>query len=411
MNKEPMTLERALAGVEAVKKNTALTLFGIDDEIEKAALGMFTSVPYAREDDGTLFMDLAPAPVIMTARHGVGKTALARNMAFSINGNFCFVGGQPEMSAGKLIGQDIYFGGQFFFVEGDIYVHVLLFDEITRTPPKIFGPVFQTQEERVAIVHTFDQKLKKIVNKRIPLTPISDDPADKRLFFWPIATGNPFEQEGTYELPEAMWDRYSIHFSIDYPDREKEKLIDSKNVAGQNKPIIRPVITLEEAYEIGLFFTQVHLSPEVVEYIQRLTENSRPREKGKTEKRVSAPKRLRDDIDMYVKVGTSPRFKYHYNAIVRTLAGFRGRLYATLDDVKDAYYLVGAHRILLDRKAKGRRITKMEIAEQILRLTPLPDYDSKSTVSLTENPATKNAWGRFWNRIHSLTEGQNAVHP
>lgn len=374
MNKEPMTLDRVLAGVNAVKKNTALTLFGIDDDIEKAALGMFSFVPYAREDEGSLFMDFAPAPVIMTARHGVGKTALARNMAFSIDGKFCFVGGQPEMSAGKLIGQDVYAGGQFFFAEGDIYVHVLLFDEITRTPPKIFGPLFQTFEERVAIVHTFDQNFGKVVNKRMPLTPISNDQGEKRLFFWPIATGNPYEQEGTYELPEAMWDRFCIHFGIDYPDREKEKLIDSENVAGDNKPIIKPVITLQEAREIGLFFTKVRLGSEVKEYIQRLTENSRAREKGKSEQRNFAPQELRDDIDAYVKVGTSPRYNYHFKAVVRTLAGFRGRLYATLDDVKDAYYLVGAHRLVLDRKAKGRRITKMEIAEQILRLTPLPDY-------------------------------------
>lgn len=405
MNKEPMTLDRALAGVSAVKKNTALTLFGIDDEIEKAALGMFTFVPYDREDEingeKVIYKDFAPAPVIMTARHGVGKTALGRSMAFSINGRFCFVGGQPEMSAGKLIGHDIFFGGQFFFVEGDIYVHVLLFDEITRTPPKIFGPIFQINEERVAIVHTFDPELKRIVNKRIPLTPISDDPADKRLFFWPISTGNPYEQEGTYELPEAMWDRYSIHFGISYPDREKEKLIDSETVTGPNKPIIRPVITLEEAHDIGLFFTQVRLGPEIKEYIQRLTENSRAHEKGEPERRNFAPKRLRDDIDMYVKVGTSPRYNYHFKAIVRTLAGFRGRLYATLDDVKDAYFLVAAHRLVLDRKAKGRRITKMGIAEEILQLTPLPDYGSRSTVSLAENSSTKNAWKIFWDRVYT----------
>lgn len=387
MNKEPMTLERALTGKNTVEKNTALTLFGIDDAIERATLGMFSFVPYEREDEGALFMDFAPAPVIMTARHGVGKTALARNMAFSIDGRFCFVGGQPEMSAGKLIGQDIYAGGQFFFAEGDIYVHVLLFDEITRTPPKIFGPLFQTFEERVAIAHTFDQGLMKVVNKRMPLTPISNNQGEKRLFFWPIATGNPYEQEGTYELPEAMWDRFCIHFGIDYPDREKEKLIDSVNVTGKNKPVIKPVISLEEAREIGLFFTTVRLGPEVIDYIQRLTENSRAREKDKPEHRSHASQKLRDDIDAYVKVGTSPRYNYHFKAVVRTLAGFRGRLYATLDDVKDAYYLVGAHRLVLDRKAKGRRITKMEIAEQILRLTPLPDYNNNSTVSLVGSSA------------------------
>lgn len=405
MAKEPMTLERALAGKNAVVKNTAQTLFGIDNEIEKAALAMFTFVPYDREDEingeKIIYKDFAPAPLIMTARHGVGKTALARNMAFSINGKFCFVGGQPEMSAGKLVGHDVFLGGEFFFVEGDIYVHVLLFDEITRTPPKIFGPVFQTQEERVAVVHTFDPQFRKVVNRRIPLTPIGEYPFDKRLFFWPIGTGNPFEHEGTYELPEAMWDRYSIHFSIDFPDREKEKLIDSETVMGQNKPIIRPVITLEEAHEIGLFFAQVRLGPEIKEYIQRLTENSRPREKNKIEQRIFAPKRLRNDIDMYVEGGTSPRFNYHFKAVVRTLAGFRGRLYATLDDVRDAYLLVAAHRIVLDRKAKGRRITKTEIAEDILRLTPLPDYGSRSTVSLAENIVTKNAWRIFWSRIYS----------
>ncbi|MBI4158459.1 MAG: MoxR family ATPase [Candidatus Yanofskybacteria bacterium] len=374
MSKKPMTLEEALDGVNAVKKNTALTLFGIDNEIEKAALGMFTFVPYEREYEGTLFMDLAPAPVIMTARHGVGKTALARNMAFSINGRFCLIGGQPEMSAGKIMGQDIYAGGEFFFAEGDIYVHVLLFDEITRTPPKIFGPFFQTQEERIAIVHTFDPTLRKIVNKRIPLTPINDpDPSDKRLFFWSIATGNPFEHEGTYEMPEAMWDRFAIHFGIDYPEREKEKLIDSANVYGDNKPVIRPVITLEQAHDIGHFFAaNVRIGPEEMEYIQRLTENSRPREKGKKEKRDFSSRNLRKDIDAYVTAGTSPRYNYQYKSVVRTLAAFRNRLYVTMDDIKDAYYMVATHRIVLNHIARGRNITKHDIASEILLDTPVP---------------------------------------
>ncbi|OGN08632.1 MAG: hypothetical protein A3J46_02940 [Candidatus Yanofskybacteria bacterium RIFCSPHIGHO2_02_FULL_41_11] len=401
MRKKPMTLEEALDRKNAVVKNTAQTLFGIDNEIEKAALGMFTFVPYEREDEGALFMDLAPAPVIMTARHGVGKTALARNMAFSIKGRFCLIGGQPEMSAGKIMGQDIYVGGQFFFVKGDIYVHVLLFDEITRTPPKIFGPIFQTQEERMAIVHTFDTKLKQVVNKRIPLTPINDDdPSDKRLFFWPIATGNPFEHEGTYELPEAMWDRYSIHFGIDYPEREKEKLIDSASVYGENKPVIRPVITLEQAHDTGLFFaTQVQIRPDAMEYIQRLTENSRPREKGKEDKRNFASRRLKKDIDAYVKVGTSPRYSYHFKAVVRTLTGFRGRLYATIDDVKDAYYMVATHRIMLNHVARGRNITQREIASEILGETPIPGLESRSTVGFSGSSVNKG----FANKAQGLS--------
>ncbi|MDP3697898.1 MAG: MoxR family ATPase [Candidatus Taylorbacteria bacterium] len=398
MAKEPMTLEEALDGVNLVKKNTAQTLFGIDDAIEKAALGMFTRVTYTREDNGVLYKDYAPAPVIMTARHGVGKTDLARNMAFSIGGKFSFVSGQPEMSASKIMGRDLYVGGQFFFAEGDINVHVFLFDELPRTPPKVLAPFFQAMEERQAIVDTYDMKQMKVVNKRISLTPINDDPNDKRLFFWPISTGNLFEHEGNYEVPEAMWDRYSIHFGIDYPDREKEKLIDSKNVCGENKPVVKPVISLEKAHAIGLFFAEnVQIGLDAMEYIQCLTENSRPREKNKEERREFAPRNLRNDVDKYVKAGTSPRYNYHYKAIVRSLAAFRGRLYVTLDDVKDAYYLVATHRILLNHVARGRNITQQEMASEILRLTPIPPSGSRSTVSLTGNSEASGFLGSIRN--------------
>ncbi len=391
MRKEPLTLEESLCYVEAVKKNTAQTLFGIDDAIEKAALGMFTRVVYTREDNGILYKDLAPAPIIMTARHGVGKTDLGRNMAFSIGGKFAFIAGQPEMSASKIMGRDIFIQGSFYFAEGDIMTHVLLYDEITRTPPKVLAPFFQTMEERQAIVDTYDMEKKRVVNKRIDLTPISsDDPTDKRLFFWPIATGNPFEQEGTYEVPEAMWDRFAIHFGIDYPEREKEKLIDSKNVYGNNKPTIRPVITLEQAYDVGLFFANnVRIDSDKMEYIQRLTENSRPHEKGKEEKRSFASRRLRNDIDAYIKAGASPRYNYHFKAIVRTLAAFRGRLYVTIDDVKEAYYLVATHRILLNHVARGRSITQHEIASEILQETPVPPSGSRSIISLSTNTGVR----------------------
>lgn len=387
MTKELMTLAEALDGIKAVRDNTAQTLYGIDEEIKYAALGMFTRVAYTREEEGILYKDFAPAPVIITARHGVGKTDLARNMAFSIGGKFSFISGQPEMSASKIIGHDVYVRGEFFFAEGDINTHVLLFDELTRTPPKILATFFQSMEERQAIVETFDMNSMKVINKRTPLTPISDNPNDSRLFFWPIATGNPFEQEGTYEAPEALWDRFSIHFGINYPDREKEKLIDSRNAIQANRRIIKSVISLEQAYEIGRFIAEnVHIGSDVEEYIQRLTENSRPTEKNKKDKRQFAPRKLKQDIDMYVKVGTSPRYKYHFTATVRTLAAFYERLYVTIDDVREAYYLVATHRILLNHIARGRNITQREIAGLILEKTPTPSSGARSAIIVSSKP-------------------------
>ena len=232
MKQEPITLEEALYDISKVKKNAGLTLFGIDNAIENGALGMFCWVAYDREEidkNGVKFIykDYAPAPVIMPAGHGVGKTGLARSLAFSIGGKFAFIAGGPDLSASKIMGTDIFAGGQFYFAEGDINSHVILFDEIPKTPPKVQSPFFQVMEERQAVANTFDNIFMKVVNKRVNLTQINEnDPTDKRLFFWPIATGNPYEQEGNYELPEALWDRFCIHFGIGYPDRKNEKLID-----------------------------------------------------------------------------------------------------------------------------------------------------------------------------------------
>lgn len=402
MSKEPMTLEEANDNVDRFKKNCSLTLFGIPTAIENTALAAFTRVTYTREyldDNGEKisykYKDDAPAPVILMAEPGVGKTDLAGNAAQSIGGKFTFIAGQPDLSVSKIMGRDIYVGGSFSFAEGDILANVVLCDEFTRNPPKLLAAFFQAFEERLAIADTFDHALKRVVNKRMPLTPINpEDPTDKRLYFFPIATGNPFEQEGTYDLPEAMWDRFAIHFGIDYPDRENEKLIDSSTVnSSKNRPVIRPVMTLEKAWEIGKFYQTIEIKQEAMEYIERLMENSRQRKAGKPERRISAPTSLRKFIDEYVTAGLSPRSNYHLKAIVRTFAGFRGRMYVTVDDVKDVFHMVADHRMILNIKAQGRNIKKTEVISRVLGETPIPSVGSKSTVIIDGSKT------RFWNRF------------
>ena len=380
-------LKESLYDVDKIKKNAGLNLKGIPDAIEKGTLGMFSWVAYDREGvdpDGTpiLFKDYAPAPVIMTAGHGVGKTGLGRTMAFSIGGKFVFISGQPDLSSSKIMGRDIFVGDQFYYAKGSINANIVLFDEIPKTPPKVQAPFFQAMEERQAIVDTFDKESKSVVNKRVPLTPIFEDMPDGKLFFWPIATGNPYEQEGNFELPEALWDRFSIHFGIGYPDRESEKLIDSRNFCGPDKPIIRPVITLERAHQIGHFYANnIEIGPDMVEYIERLTENSRHRERDKPELRDHASKSLKRFVDQYTRAGASPRYNFHFKAVVRTLAAFRERLYVTVDDVRDVFHLVATHRMLLNRLAVGRNIKQKDLVNEILKHTPIPPAGSKSMVS------------------------------
>lgn len=372
--------QKALQEVGAIRTEIEQFIFGARRTINNMLLGFFSLVPY---DDGRK-KRLGQAHALVMSPPGYGKTGSARILANTISAKYTFIAGHPEMKVAEILGFDMYHQptGTFFFVKGPIFANIVITDEINRIHPKAQAFNMQAMEERMVVVNSINIEQKRIDNTVHRLTPISDDPNEERLVYWNIATGNPFEQEGTYTIPEAQLDRFSIFFSINLPDREEEKKIRLENVYGddENRPQVKTVMDLVRALEIAHMTTKIRMSESVSEFIMRLIENSRPygvyedKDTGEliySERKFATPE-LRQYVDTYGKAGLSPRSNFHFQAVVKTHAFMNGRDYVSLDDVKYVANLVMTHRVLLKREARARAIKQHHVVEKILKSTEVP---------------------------------------
>lgn len=364
-----------------LQREYRIILIGIDETGDRLIRDVLTGVPYS--EDGR--KKIGKPPTLLMAAPGFGKTDSAVTIASAIDGKFSFIPFHPEMKVSDLLGADIYdpSSGSFYFAEGPIQSsHIVLADEISRGNPKLQACLLQVMEERVAIVSRMDPILKKIISQVKRLVPITDDSEEKRTISWVVGTGNPFEQEGTYPIPEAQLDRFTTCYGIEPPNREDEKKIRLTSVYNpydeKSGPCVQKVTDLEEIYDMTGFIIRYvrpinQLSGDFAnESMQRFVENSRPKVKEKEERRPHAPAELKKFVDNYVKAGLSMRANFHFEAAARTLAFFRRRNFISVDDVKDVARLVMPHRIMLKPLAKGRGIKQHDVVEEILRLTPLP---------------------------------------
>lgn len=371
---------RALTEIGKIVAEIEQFIFGSRRTIENFLLGFFSLVPY---DDGRK-KRLGQAHALVMSPPGYGKTGTARILANTIGGKYAFIAGHPEMKIQEMLGFDMYHqpSGTFFFVKGPIFSNIVITDEINRIHPKAQAFNLQAMEERIVVVNSINVQDRRIDNVTYRLTPISEAVSDERLVYWNIATGNPFEQEGTYSIPEAQLDRFSIFFGINLPDRREEKRIRLENVYGDdtNRPEVKTVMDLSRVLEIAEMITRVRMSESINEYIMRLIENSRPQgiyEDRDTKElivceRASATLKLMEYVDANGKAGLSPRSNFHFQAIVKTHAFMNGRDYVTFDDVKYVARLVMTHRILLKREARARNIKQHDIVSMVLANTEIP---------------------------------------
>ncbi len=359
-------------------------LIGLDETGQMLIEDLLSGLPYS--DMGR--KRIGKSPLLLMAEPGAGKTDSAVNIASAIDGKFSFIPFNPEMKVSDLLGADIYdpSSGAFFHAEGPICSsNIVLADEISRGHPKTQACLLQVMEEKKAITSRMDTVLKKIVSVAKRLVPISDneEPGEERLISWIIGTGNPFEQEGTYPIPEAQLDRFTRCYAIKRPKRADEKRVRLSNVYNIHDdkagPRVQKVTNLEEVYGMTHYIIgdvrPINQDPEDLadELLQRYLENSRPRTReDKEDRRISAPVELRKFIDNYVKAGLSTRANFHFESAARTAAFFRDRDYITVDDIKEQAWYVMPHRIMLKPLAKGRGIRQHDVVEEILRLTPLP---------------------------------------
>jgi MoxR-like ATPase len=298
--------------IERLKQNLGKTIVGKADAIRLVLVAVLSG--------GHALLEDVP---------GVGKTLLAKSLARSIDGKFQRIQCTPDLLPTDITGTNIWNprSGEFEFLPGPVFANVLLADEINRATPRTQSALLEVMEEKQVTVDG--------VSRNVP-TP-----------FFVIATQNPIEYQGTFPLPEAQMDRFTLSLTLGYPAALEElqmleRLSDSFAVED-----LQPCISLEEVQELRRLCAGVKVEGSLKQYIVDLVRSTRE--------------------DEEITLGVSPRGAVALHRASQALAFISGRDFATPDDVKDLAPHVLSHRLI---PAGGRRAKT--IVDKLLRSVPIP---------------------------------------
>jgi MoxR-like ATPase len=252
---------------------------------------------------------LAEGHVLVEDYPGVGKTALARAVARSIDCQFARVQCTSDLLPADLVGTNVYDQREqrFEFRPGPVFANVVLVDEINRASPKTQSGLLECMQERRVTVDVQTHELARP--------------------FLVLATQNPIEYEGTYPLPEAQVDRFMIRISLGYPDRAAEAGMLAAHEAGDRVLALRPVATAAEVLAAQDAATRVRATEPLRDYVVRLLWRTRE--------------------DPRVDLGASPRAGLMLLRAAKAHAMMAGRDHALPDDVQALAEPVLAHRLVL----------------------------------------------------------------
>jgi MoxR-like ATPase len=227
----------------------------------------------------------------------------------------------------------------FRFAKGPVFAHLVLADEINRSPPKTQSALLEAMQERSV---TYG-------GETYPLP---------RPFFV-LATQNPIEQEGTYPLPEAQLDRFLLHLRIGYPSAEEELAV-IEATTGEGQAEATAVLGADEVLMAQSLVRQVHVSRPLLAWAVALVRATRPAESGEA--------RIRELVDW----GAGPRAGQALALAAKARALLAGRLSVTLDDLRALAPPVLRHRVLVGFRGQAEGVTTDSLVSQLLATLPEP---------------------------------------
>ncbi|MDX1958982.1 MAG: MoxR family ATPase [Leptospiraceae bacterium] len=281
--------------------------------------------------------------VLLEGMPGLAKTLLAKTIARAIELPFKRIQFTPDLLPADLVGTVIFNPkkAEFDIRKGPVFTGVLLADEINRAPAKVQSALLQCMEERQVTIGDTTFKL--------------DEP------FLVIATENPIEQEGTYQLPEAQMDRFLMKIDIGYPSLQEEMTILASHGSSEKKDkVINKVINGKELTSISRLADNIYVDVKLQEYIVKLVRNTRPEQT------------LAKDVKLYLKHGASPRACLALIRAARATALLSGRTYVVPEDILFSVQEILNHRIILSFEALSEDISLESLLAAIKESTPLP---------------------------------------
>lgn len=277
--------------------------------------------------------------VLLEGPPGTAKTLMVRAIAAATGVSFSRVQFTPDLMPSDITGSTVFDTerNRFYLRKGPVFTHLLLADEINRTPPRTQAALLEAMQERAV---TIDGERHRL-----------EEP------FVVFATENPIEYQGTYPLPEAQLDRFLFKVHVDYPPEDIERDIFVRHAGGfdPNDPgtwRIEPIIDGEGVLELRSALTQLTLDNDVVDYVLRLIRMTRQ--------------------DVRVRLGASPRSGTMLIAASRAMAAFAGRSYVTPDDIKEVVLPTLRHRLVLEPEAELDGVTPDAVLLDIMDQVEVP---------------------------------------
>jgi MoxR-like ATPase len=308
----------------------------IKNEMKKVIVGQDELV------NGMLIALLSEGHIFVEGVPGLAKTTAINSMAKSLGFDFKRVQFTPDLLPSDITGNEILDlkNNDFTIKHGPIFTNLLLADEINRAGAKVQSALLEAMAEKQVTIGEDTFKL--------------DNP------FMVLATANPVEQEGTYELPEASLDRFMLKVKVDYNTIDEEFEI-VQRVAKKGFETINQVLTKEQFEELKTQVKDIHIDDELSRYILKIIFATRyPSEYGL------------DEIKDYIDFGASPRASIDLYKACKAYAFLEGKDFVTPFDISKVAFLVLRHRIIVNYNAIANDITTDDIIKKILETIPAP---------------------------------------
>jgi ATPase, moxR family len=292
--------------------------------------------------DSLLISLLSDGHILLEGVPGLAKTLAIKTLAKLIDADYSRIQFTPDLLPADVIGTQIYSQKEekFQIKKGPVFANFILADEINRAPAKVQSALLEAMQEHQVTIgdNTF----------------MLPNP------FLVLATQNPIEQEGTYQLPEAQVDRFMLKVVISYPTIEEEKLIMRENLKAE-LPMVSPVTSIDEIINARKVVNEVYIDEKIEQYIADIVFATRyPERYGLT------------DMKDFISFGGSPRASINLAKAARAYAFIKRRGYVIPEDVRAVVHDVLRHRIGLSYEAEAMNISSEEIINNIINKVEVP---------------------------------------
>ncbi len=326
---DPQQLSARIAAaspwIPKVKAEIGRVLVGQDELVDRLLIGM-----------------LCNGHILLEGMPGLAKTLAVKALAGTMKLGFSRLQFTPDLLPADLVGTMIYNPEARTFEPklGPVFANIILADEINRAPAKVQSALLEAMQERQV---TLGDKTYALPEP-----------------FLVLATQNPIDQEGTYQLPEAQLDRFLLKVTVGYPSKAEELEIMDRMASTAAHPSTSPIVDHETVQRSRDLVNLIYMDPAVREYIVDLVAATR------------YPAKLDTSLKSLIRAGASPRATINLALVSRARAFMDGRSFVTPQDVKILARDVLRHRVLLSYEAEAEDLTPDIIVERILAKVPVP---------------------------------------